>query len=201
MKFRSGQKTDELFVAFGPDGVTSVPLSWCRTRTVTGAAPEWCLRSGAVPFLAPLEPAHAALVNSAVDGPNRFELKREVIDDMVGAILARSTATMRASSTRVRRPSCPTTTTSTIQLQALRISSCEPVIRDGTRCPSLSAMWWTSTWTPGRGTSQPIATGILATYHYGDADTSTHRTFPLAGKGRFTAAVRLQDTTTPPDSS
>jgi hypothetical protein len=68
-------------VSFGADDVSEAPLDWCRSRIVACVDPEWVLSSGAVPFLAPLGADHAALVNAAVDGPDRFEAKREVIDE------------------------------------------------------------------------------------------------------------------------
>jgi hypothetical protein len=39
------------------------------------------MSTGAVPFLAPLAVDHAALVNAAIEGPDRFEQKREAIDE------------------------------------------------------------------------------------------------------------------------
>ena len=75
------QKTYEVYLAFGPDRVTSVPLAWCRGRTVASAVPEWCISSQAIPFFSNLAADHAGLLNAAVSGPNRFELKREIIDE------------------------------------------------------------------------------------------------------------------------
>ena len=55
-------------------------LEWCRTPTTVAVDPAWTFASGAVDGLAALDPAHRALVDQAIDGPDSFERKREVID-------------------------------------------------------------------------------------------------------------------------
>ena len=75
------QRTHELYLAFGPDRLSAHGLEWCRSRTIAGVEPAWCLSSEAVPFLAPLDAGHAELVESAIEGADRFEHKREVIDE------------------------------------------------------------------------------------------------------------------------
>jgi hypothetical protein len=75
------QKTHECFVGFGDGAVSDGPFEWCRNRILVRVDPEWCFSSGAIPFLAPLEDAHTTLVNPAVDDPDSFESKREIIDE------------------------------------------------------------------------------------------------------------------------
>ena len=180
------QKTHELFVAFGPDGVTSMPLAWCRTRAIASPALEWCLESGAVPFLAPLEPAHAALVNAAIDGPARFEQKREVVDEYgwrhFGEIYGDHEGVKHKGATplvshynnqydpiagfayQFLRAGDPRWRTMMCELAA-HVMDIDVYHTLADKAAYNHGMFW-------------------HTYHYGDADTATHRTFPLAGKGR-----------------
>lgn len=78
------QKTHLTYLCFGPDRVTDVPLNWCRSPSVARAEPQWYAASGAVPYLAArdedTDPGYARLVQSALEGENTFEHKREVID-------------------------------------------------------------------------------------------------------------------------
>ena len=79
------QKTHTFFVAFGRDRVTRVPLDWCRVPLLAHADPSWYCASGAVPYLIPTvnDPDHdyVALAQAAIDGGNTFERKREAIDE------------------------------------------------------------------------------------------------------------------------
>ncbi|HKW01004.1 MAG TPA: hypothetical protein VJN96_14355, partial [Vicinamibacterales bacterium] len=180
------QKTHELFVAFGPDGVSSVPLAWCRARTIVGAAAEWCLESQAVPFLAPLESAHAALVNAAVDGPSRFEQKREVVDEYgwrhFGEIYGDHEGVKHKGATPlVSHYNNQYDPVAGFALQFLRTGD---------------PRWWAmmsdlashvvdiDVYHTSKDKTAYNRGMFWHTYHYGDADTATHRTFPLAGKGR-----------------
>jgi len=180
------QKTHELFVSFGPDGVTSVPLAWCQARTIAGAAPDWCLESGAVPFLAQLEPAHATLVNAAVEGPSRFELKRAVIDEYgwrhFGELYGDHEGVKHKGAT-------PLVSHYNNQYDAVAGFSYQ-FLRTG------DPRWWAMMFELAAHvididlyhTSEDKSgynRGMFwHTYHYGDAEQATHRTFPRAGKGR-----------------
>jgi hypothetical protein len=79
------QKTHTFFVAFGPDGVTEQPLAWCLAPLLARADPEWYSSSGALPYLIPAaqhsDREYVQLVNMAIDGPDTFTHKREVIDE------------------------------------------------------------------------------------------------------------------------
>jgi YetA-like protein len=180
------QKTHELFVAFGPDGVTAVPLAWCRTRTVVGAAPEWCLESAAVPFLAPLQPDHTTLVNAAIDGPTRFELKREVVDEYGWRHFGEIYGDHEGVKHKGAMP-----------LVSHYNNQYDPIagfayqfLRTG------DPRWWSmmselaahvvdiDVYHSSRDKAAYSHGMFWHTYHYGDADTATHRTFPRAGQGR-----------------
>ncbi len=79
------QKTHTFFVAFGPDAVTHEPLAWCRSPLLAHADPAWYCASGALPYLTPRLPsppdAYETLVSAAIEGTDTFERKREVIDE------------------------------------------------------------------------------------------------------------------------
>ena len=181
------QKTHELFVAFGPDGVTAVPLAWCRARTVVGAAPEWCLESAAIPFLSPLEPDHSILVNAAIDGPNRFELKREVVDEYGWRHFGEIYGDHEGVKHKAAMP-----------LVSHYNNQYDPIagfayqfLRTG------DPRWWVmmtelaahvvdiDVYHSSRDKAAYSHGMFWHTYHYGDADTATHRTFPRAAKGRI----------------
>ncbi|MGH9408847.1 MAG: hypothetical protein ACRD1V_05270, partial [Vicinamibacterales bacterium] len=79
------QKTHTLFVAFGEDRVGVEPLEWCRAPVSVQPSAEWMCSSGVVPFLVPAaadpHPLYLQLVTEAIDGPNSFYAKREIIDE------------------------------------------------------------------------------------------------------------------------
>jgi len=79
------QKTHEWYVAFAPDRVTSEPLAWCCAPLVARLEPEAYAASGAVRYLTPNasdpDREYVALVNEGIDGAHAFERKRELIDE------------------------------------------------------------------------------------------------------------------------
>jgi YetA-like protein len=79
------QKTHTFFIAFDRDRVTEMPLDWARSPLLARADPSWYCASGAVSYLVPLaadpDRNYAALAQSAVDGDDTFERKREAIDE------------------------------------------------------------------------------------------------------------------------
>jgi hypothetical protein len=79
------QKTHEVWLSFGPDSVTDLPLDWCRARTLVHLTPEWYAEANAAPCLAPQRAdsneQYQALVNAAIEGENTFLNKRERIDE------------------------------------------------------------------------------------------------------------------------
>ena len=78
------QKTHTFAVCFGGDDPAAA-LEWFRTPAHAAASPEWYCGSGAVPYLTPraADPnaAYLALVGAALDGPDTFDRKREMIDE------------------------------------------------------------------------------------------------------------------------
>jgi hypothetical protein len=79
------RKTHRFHIAFGPDEVSDPPFAWCREPLLVHAEPEWYAEAQAMPCLVPqTEDPHSeyqALVNSAIDGENTFEAKRELVDE------------------------------------------------------------------------------------------------------------------------
>jgi hypothetical protein len=79
------QKTHTFHVAFAPDRVSDPPLDWCRDPLLPRASPRWYCGSGAVPYLTPRDedphPEYLRLVDAAIEGADTFERKREVVDE------------------------------------------------------------------------------------------------------------------------
>jgi hypothetical protein len=178
------QKTYECYLSFGGNSVTSEPLAWSRSRIVPTVDPEWVLASGAVPFLAPLGPEHRALIDTAVDGPDSFDRKREVIDEYGW----RHFGEIYGDHESVRQKDPPIVSHYNNQYDPVA-GFVFQFLRTG------DPRWWTM--------ATELASHVIDidvyhttrdkaaynhglfwhTYHYGDADTATHRTYPKAGQG------------------
>jgi hypothetical protein len=179
------QKTHESFLSFGRDSVTDTPLEWCRSRALPSVDPAWVMSTEAVAFLAPLTPDHAALVNAAIEGPNAFELKREVVDEYgwrhFGEVYADHEAVRHKGPPLVSHYNNQYDAVAGFAYQFLRTAD-----------PG----WWAlmtelashvididvyhtvyDKWAYNHGL-------FWHTFHYGDADTATHRTYPRSACGR-----------------
>jgi hypothetical protein len=179
------QKTHELFVTFGADRVTAQPLEWCRSRLVARADSSWYCSSGAIPYLTPLDSeadrARVELLNSAVSGPDNFEAKREAIDQYGW----RHFGDIYGDHEAVRRPG----------LVSHYNNQYDPVLGFARQfLRSGDVRWWTQ--------MQELAQHVVDidvyhtvedkwaynhglfwhTYHYGDADTASHRTYPRSAR-------------------
>jgi len=78
------QKTHIVGIAFGPDSVGRQPLVWLVTPALAFAEPAWYARAAAVPHLSAVgepESLYERATMAAIDGADRFERKREVIDE------------------------------------------------------------------------------------------------------------------------
>ena len=79
------QKTHTFYLAAGTGSVDIRSLEWMRAPSCAVPDPEWCCGSGAIPWLSSdaltLDEGHRRLVDAAIDGPDSFERKREVIDE------------------------------------------------------------------------------------------------------------------------
>jgi hypothetical protein len=179
------QKTHECWLTFGGDSVSAQPLDWCRSPTLACVDPVWTLASGAVPFLAPLQADHASLVTPAIDGPDRFELKREVIDEYgwrhFGEIYGDHESVRQKEPPLVSHYNNQYDPIAGFTLQYLRTAD---------------PRWWTMAhelaahvadidiYRTDRDKSAYNGGLFWHTYHYGEADIATHRTYPSSGKGK-----------------
>ncbi|AMV23244.1 hypothetical protein VT84_02465 [Gemmata sp. SH-PL17] len=78
------QKTWTFAVAFGPDA-TPETLEWFRQPARAFASPKWYCESGAIPYLSPKaddpNADYLKLVDAATEGADTFDAKREKIDE------------------------------------------------------------------------------------------------------------------------
>ncbi len=179
------QRTHVCFLAFGRDGLSDIPLDWTRSRLACSVDQSWIVGTNAVPWLSEDDPQHRALVWSAVDGPDTFERKREVVDEYGW----RNFGDVYGDHEAIR---C----TGPMPLVSHYNNQYDPVVgflyqylRSG------DARWQTmaaelaahvidiDVYHTNQDKSAYNHGMFWHTYHYGDADTSTHRTHPLAGKG------------------
>jgi hypothetical protein len=69
----------------GPQRELEAALAWCREPARVGATPTWYCSTGALPYLTPRaedpNPLYLQLVDAAIEGPDTFDHKREVIDE------------------------------------------------------------------------------------------------------------------------
>ena len=178
------QKTHTFFVAFGRDRVTGVPLDWCRSPLLARADPSWYCASGAVSYLTPTandpDREYVALVQTAVDGPDAFERKREIIDEYgwrhFGDIYADHEAVFQSAgaplishynnqydgvagfATRFLRSGDPRWWTLMDDL-ASHVADIDAYHTNGDKAAYNHGLFW-------------------HTYHYVDAGTSGHRSYP-----------------------
>lgn len=79
------QKTHAFAVAFGADRVGGPPLEWVRSPLHASSTPEHYAASRAIPYLVPerhdTRGDYLRLVQSAIEGDDTFERKRERIDE------------------------------------------------------------------------------------------------------------------------
>ena len=181
------QKTHEVFLAFGPDRITEQPLEWCRDRSVPRAEPSWYCSSGAVPYLTHFstdaDRPRVELIESAIIGHDRFEAKREVVDEYGW----RHFGDIYGDHEAVRQPG----------LVSHYNNQYDPVLGFARQfLRSGDIRWWTQMEELARHVVDidvyhtvedkwAYNNGLFwHTYHYGDADSSSHRTYPRAGLGR-----------------
>jgi hypothetical protein len=179
------QKTHECFIAFGADaGIDH--LEWCRQPSSMTATPEWVMDSGAVVGLAPLEPGHRVIVDQAIEGPDNFERKREMVDQYgwrhFGDIYGDHEAVGH---------------TGPLPLVSHYNNQYDPVLGFGLQFLRTADPRWframdelaahvidIDVYHTDRDKSAYNGGLFWHTYHYGDADTSTHRTYPRRNNGK-----------------
>jgi PcRGLX-like N-terminal RIFT barrel domain len=79
------QKTHTFHLALGAETISASPLEWVRRSTMVHVNPAYAASTGAIRHLVPNADApdtdRLALIRSAVEGADRFEAKREIIDE------------------------------------------------------------------------------------------------------------------------
>jgi hypothetical protein len=79
------QKTHTFHIAVGQDTISALPLDWARQPLVVHVDPSYCAHTGAIRHLIPEaddpDLDRLALIRAAIDGPDTFAAKREVIDE------------------------------------------------------------------------------------------------------------------------
>jgi hypothetical protein len=180
------QKTHTFYVAFGRDSVSDTPLDWCRSPLVPRATPAWYCESGALPYLTPRaddpHPEYLHLVDAAIEGGDTFTHKREVIDEYgwrhFGDIYGDHEAAFQIG---------PTNVVSHYNNQY------DPVAGFGYQfLRSGDERWWhqmvelaahvidIDLYHTKRDKSAYNHGQFWHTFHYVDADTATHRSYPKA---------------------
>ncbi|HEX6163431.1 MAG TPA: hypothetical protein VFZ31_08700 [Vicinamibacterales bacterium] len=180
------QKTHTFFVALGRDFVTTVPLDWCRAPMRVSIPASWSAKSQAVPYLSTASetaPARRALVNAALDGEHSFARKREIIDEYGWRNFGELYADHEAVFTKQGQPPLVShynnqydaiagfgtqylQTGDPRWLQAMHELARHVVDIDIYHCDRDKAAY-------NHGL-------FWHTFHYVDADTSTHRSYPRA---------------------
>ncbi len=194
------QKTHVFYVSFGQDTITADPMVWCRSPLVVSAAPEWYASTGVVPYLTPKtahsQEKHESLVEQALDGPDTFLTKRETIDEYgwrnFGDIYSDHEAAFHTG---------PTPLISHYNNQYDCVAAfAEQFFRSG------DLRWYTQMLESADHTvdidiyhtdHDKVAynRGLFwHTYHYADADTGTHRSYPkvLRTGGHFDSGQDLE---------
>lgn len=182
------QKTHRFFLAFGRDPVTEVPLAWARSPARAAAAPDWYCSTGAIPFLTPRaddrNTDYLRLVDAAIEGDDTFTHKREVVDEYgwrhFGDIYGDHEAVRHAGPK-------PLVSHYNNQYDPLAGFAYQ-FLRSG------DGRWWTQmeelaahvrdidVYHTDQDKSAYNHGLFWHTYHYVDADTATHRSYPRAAK-------------------
>jgi hypothetical protein len=185
------QKTHDITLAFGPETITAHPLDWARDPLVPRVASDWICGTEAVPYLVPAsaDPHHTrkTLINAAIDGDDTFVHKREVIDEYGWRHFGDVYGDHENAYYKGERP-----VLSHYNNQYDTIAGfLYQFLQSG------DARWWSYAIDLAAHvididvyhTDQDKAAfnhGMFwHTYHYGDADTATHRTYPRAGRGQI----------------
>ena len=178
------QKTHVFHLAFGDDLVTGEALAWCRSPLLAHADPKWYAASGAIPYLNPTiddsNTAYTRLFNQAIEGPDNFFTKRETIDEFgwrnFGDVYADHEAVYHQG---------PKVLVSHYNNQFDVVRGCAiQFLR------SADPRWWELLLPAADhtcdvdlyhtdGDKQAYNGGLFPfTFHYSDADTSSHRGYP-----------------------
>ncbi len=178
------QKTHTFYVAFGKDTITDEPMVWCRSPIICTASPEWYAASGAIEYLTPKagdpHAKYLALVDQAIEGPDTFLTKRETIDEYgwrnFGDIYGDHEAVGWAGkSPMISHYNNQYDCVAAFLIQFFR-SGDTRWLSQGIECADHTCdidIYHTD------GDKAAYNRGLFwHTYHYADADTGTHRSYP-----------------------
>ena len=178
------QKTHTFYVAFGKDTITDEPMVWCRSPITAHASPEWYAASGAIEYLTPkASDPHAkylALVDQAIEGADTFLTKRETIDEYgwrnFGDIYGDHEAVgWTGKSPMISHYNNQYDCVAAFLIQFFR-SGDTRWLSQGIECADHTCdidIYHTD------GDKAAYNRGLFwHTYHYADADTGTHRSYP-----------------------
>ena len=178
------QKTHVFYVAHGRDTVTAEPMAWCRSPLHVTTSPEWYAASGAVPYLTPraTDPNAEAceLADLGFVGADTFAAKRERIDEYgwrhYGDLYGDHEATTHKGPTPLishyhNQYDC----VAAFLVQFFRTGEFNR-LTEGLACADHTVdidLYHTES-------DKAAYNGGLFwhTYHYADADTGTHRSYP-----------------------
>ena len=158
-------------------------------RTVASRRPEWALSSGAVPFLAPPRPPttrRSSTPRSRAPTASSTSAKRST--STAGGTSARSTATTKAVRQNEPPPLVSHYNNQYDPIAGFALSvpaDRRSALVDAWRRSSPRTSSTSTSITPTRDKSAYNHGLFWHTYHYGDADTATHRTYPRAAKGHI----------------
>lgn len=181
------QKTHTFVVAFGQDDVATVPLEWARAPLFARATPAWYCSSGVAYLVPSAESVHGdydALARAAIDGEDTFARKREVIDEYGW----RNFGDIYGDHEAVRRSAGPPLISHYNNQYDPVAGFAHQFFRSG------DPRWWLhmvqlashvvdiDAYHTDRDKAAYNRGLFWHTYHYVDADTATHRSYPRASK-------------------
>lgn len=184
------QKTHTFYVSFGKDTITESPLEWTRDPLVPVVDPEWIASTKAIPYLTPrakdVHRDYLGFVDSAIEGDDCFEKKRQVIDEYgwrhFGDLYGDHEAVLHPDF-----PPTPRVSHYNNQYDAVAGFGYQ-FLRSGdprwlTNMRELAQHVIDIDIYHTNGDKSAYNHGLFwHTYHYVDADTGTHRSYPKQGK-------------------
>jgi hypothetical protein len=184
------QKTHTFYLCFGKDTISDSPLEWTRDPLVPTLDPEWVASTKVIAYLTAkkhdIHRDYLSFVDAAIEGDDTFEQKREQIDEYgwrhFGDIYGDHEAVLHTDF-----PPIPRVSHYNNQYDAVA-GFCYQWLRSG------DSRWFSQM----RELAQHVIDidiyhtdedksaynhGLFwHTYHYVDADTGTHRSYPKRGK-------------------
>lgn len=184
------QKTHVFYVAFGKDTITDEPLAWTRDPIVAVVDPEWVAATGAIPYFtaraADPHREYQRLTDAAIVGDDTFETKREVIDEYgwrhFGDVYGDHEAILHeepGAPPRVSHYNNQYDCVAGFAVQWLRSGDVRWFRQMRQLAHHVRDIDIYNTAADKAAYNHGL---FWHTYHYVDADTGTHRSYPMAGR-------------------